>query len=256
MNGNYIEIVGLNYKKIIENINIAFEKNKIITVSGPNNCGKTTLIRILSKQLECQNAIIINNKKLEDYSIIELNSILKTVIPMEIDFKKDKLKDELLYAVDKNLLNELLQKFDLNKKINNKISNMSNKDIIIIQIIKSLLSKNSIILIDDLSEYLNHKEIEKIFENIRYFSNKNKNTIIYFTTDLYTSIYTDYIYVINNKEIVIEGLPLDVLKNDNVINKNGLDIPFMVDLSVKLKDYDLVSDVILNMEDMVNTLWK
>ena len=33
-------------------------------------------------------------------------------------------------------------------------------------------------------------------------------------------------------------------------------MPFMIDLSIKLKDYDLVDDVILDMEGMVDLLWK
>jgi hypothetical protein len=31
---------------------------------------------------------------------------------------------------------------------------------------------------------------------------------------------------------------------------------FIIDLSIKIKDYDLVDDVILDMEGMVDLLWK
>lgn len=255
MNSNYIEIIGLNYNKIIENLNIAFEKNKIITVSGPNNCGKTTLIRILSKQIEINNSILINNKKIEDYSIIEINKIIKTIIPEDIKITENKLKDEL-NKIPNTIRKELLEKFHLTRKLNSKISSFSLKEKIYYEILKSLITKNTVILIDDLVGYFNNNELKELIENIKYFAKRNNNTIIYFTTDLYLSLYTDYLYIINNKEIVIEGIPIDVLKKDNIINKNGQDIPFMVDLSVKLMDYELIDDVILNMEDLVNLLWK
>ena len=48
----------------------------------------------------------------------------------------------------------------------------------------------------------------------------------------------------------------DILKEDNIINKIGLKIPFMIDLSVKLQDYDLISEMTLDMNGMVNKLWK
>ena len=53
-----------------------------------------------------------------------------------------------------------------------------------------------------------------------------------------------------------EGFPLEVLKQDNKLNKLGLELPLMVDLSVKLHDYDLLKDIIIDMDRMVDTLWK
>ena len=51
-------------------------------------------------------------------------------------------------------------------------------------------------------------------------------------------------------------MPLDVLKEDNVINKLGLSMPFMLDLSIKLKDYELIDELSLDMEGLVDILWK
>ena len=47
-----------------------------------------------------------------------------------------------------------------------------------------------------------------------------------------------------------------MLEKDNIINKAGLELPFMMDLSVKLRDYDLIKDIELDMEKMVDNLWK
>ena len=49
---------------------------------------------------------------------------------------------------------------------------------------------------------------------------------------------------------------MEVLEKDNILNKLGLRLPFMVDLSVKLKDYDLIKDIELNKNRMVDILWK
>ena len=65
-----------------------------------------------------------------------------------------------------------------------------------------------------------------------------------------------YLYILDKGKIALEGKPLDILKEDNIINKIGLKIPFMIDLSVKLQDYDLISEMTLDMNGMVNKLWK
>ena len=54
----------------------------------------------------------------------------------------------------------------------------------------------------------------------------------------------------------MEGKTLDVLKKDNILSKLGLELPFMVDLSLKLQFYELINDIKLDMDDLVVSLWK
>jgi hypothetical protein len=76
------------------------------------------------------------------------------------------------------------------------------------------------------------------------------------TNNLEEVLLTDYIYVISDSNILIEGIPIDVIQKDNIMNKAGLNLPFMVDLSVKLRDYDLVKEIEQDKERMVELLWK
>ena len=45
MHDNVIEINNLTLPYCYNNFSISFLKNKVSVVSGPNNCGKTTLIK-------------------------------------------------------------------------------------------------------------------------------------------------------------------------------------------------------------------
>ena len=47
-----------------------------------------------------------------------------------------------------------------------------------------------------------------------------------------------------------------MLLNDNIINKLGLELPFMFDLSIKLNDYELLDEIVLDMDRMIDKLWK
>ena len=49
---------------------------------------------------------------------------------------------------------------------------------------------------------------------------------------------------------------LKVLNDDSLLNKLGLNLPFMIDLSVKLKYYNLVSKINMSPLGMVDSLWK
>ena len=43
---------------------------------------------------------------------------------------------------------------------------------------------------------------------------------------------------------------------ENRILKNNTKLPFLADLANKLKSYELIEDVILDIDEMVNLIWK
>lgn len=63
-----IEIKNLSFeyngKRIFNNLNAVFEKNKKYLICGENGSGKSTLIKILSKQCEYEGSILVNGVEL------------------------------------------------------------------------------------------------------------------------------------------------------------------------------------------------
>lgn len=263
MNENCLEIIGLTYLNIFNNFSVAFEKEKFITISGPNNCGKTTLIRIISNQIQTKNSILLYGKKHENCKITELSSMINSVLPLEITFIQSIVEDELSYQLPSTVSKELRQKrikevakdFQLTKLLTKSVENLSEEEIVRLQLALSVINPPKILLIDDLSPYFTKKELLDIIKILKKINTETKMTIIMIASNLEVTLQSDYIYVINNSEIVIEGIPMEVLEKDNILNKSGLNLPFMMDLSVKLRDYDLIKQLELDMDRMVDTLW-
>lgn len=237
-----IEINNFSDDNLFKNLNISIEKNKISCISGANSCGKTTLIRILNRDIITDNDILINKININDYTISDYTNLIQTVIPFEIVFKKDKVDEEVNNK-------ELIKRLKI-KESNIKL--LSDKEIILTQLAIAIDNKPKILLLDNIFIYFNDKEKKELFKLLKEL----KMTIIYTTIDLNDSLYADRLYIINDKKIVLEGSPLEVLEKDNIINKAGLNLPFMIDLSVKLKDYELLDSIILDKKRMVNALWK
>ena len=244
-----IEINNFSDDNLFENLTINIEKNTITTISGGNSCGKTTLMRILSREIITENNILLNNRSINDYTISEYTSLVQTVIPSEIVFEENTLEKELKNI---NLVKGLRIKSILNKNI----KDLTIKEKVLAQIAIALDSKPEILLLDNVFIYFNDKEREEIFAFLRSFQKKYNLTVVLTTIDLRDSLYTDYLYIIGNKKVILKGEPLKVLEKDNVLNKVGLNIPFMADLSVKLEDYDLLDSIVLDKDRMVDILWK
>ena len=59
-----------------------------------------------------------------------------------------------------------------------------------------------------------------------------------------------------NKKIVFQGSIKTIFDNDKIFNQNGLALPFMADLSLKLQYYGLIDQIILDMNEVVDKIWK
>ena len=259
MEDKKIVINKLFFPPVYNNFNININSNKINIISGPNNCGKSTIIKILNKQQPYIGEIIINKKNINNYKVDEYFKLLKIITPEDISFTCETIEDEVTYYVNNTndkRYKELIKKLKLTKYKNSNIKNMNINIKIKLKILLYLLSTPEILIIEDLSLYFTLKEIKEIFDTLHWYKESNKLTVIITTTNLDISLYADYLYIISDGNIILEGNPIEVLKNDNIINRIGLTVPFMVDLSVKLKDYDLIDEIELDMNRMVEKLWK
>lgn len=264
MSENIIEIIGLTYKEIFNDFSIGLEENKFITIAGPNNCGKTTLLRMLDNQIDINNTITMYDIKLEDYKLTDLHQILKVIIPGEINYVKNTLEEELNYYLEQLYLSKeeklkrykkVIKELKLSKYQTSKLETFDIKETIKIQLALALIYNPSIIFIDDISIYFDKKELDSIIEILKQYQQDN-TTIVMITSSLDLALQSDYLYVINESKIMIEGNPLEIIEKDNIMNKAGLNLPFMIDLSVKLRDYELIDCIEQDKDRMVDLLWK
>ena len=238
---NYIKINHLTSIDLYNNLNLIVPLNKFITITGPNNSGKSTLLKLLNKDIDIENTIFINNKDISKYTYKEYYKLTKLISVDNLLFNKSNILDEIKFY--------LLRNNNYSKKL---ISNLTIKEKIYLKIIEALIDESNIILIDNIDRYLDVNTINRLINKLI----KNNKTIIMTISNLELSIKSDYLYVIgNNKSIILEGIPKTVLEKDNILNKNGIELPFIIDLSVKLKDYNLVDKIYYDEESLINDLW-
>lgn len=253
---NIINIKNLDYKNIFDNLDLSIEENKFTSVSGANNSGKTTLLRILAGQIYTDSSIKILNKDIKEYKNQELSSIVQIVIPQEIIFSSDNLLNELAVYDESDLIDYVLKGLKIKKIQTKSFIQYDNKEIILAQLALALINKPRVLLIDYISCYFSRKEMDSIISFLKQYQEKYGLTIVMTTINLDDCINTDKLFFISEGKIVLSGEPMSVLEKDNIINKIGLNIPFMIDLSVKLRDYELLSKIEMNKDRMVEELWK
>lgn len=253
-----LNINDLKYKDLFNNMNIYIEKNKITSISGSNKCGKTTLMRIINRDIKDNFNIIIHNKDINSYTDQEYNNMIQVVFPTEYISNGNTIYNELKIRTNekKDKINYIVNHLKLDNILDKKICEVTEKEIILFQIALAILNNPELILIDELDIYFTIDEIKELFSFFNKCISKYDLTFIITCINLEASIFTDKLYIINDGKVQFKNTPLKVLENDNTLNKIGLEVPFMIDLSVKLKDYDLIKDIKLQQSELINTLWK
>lgn len=267
---NILEIKNLNYKygrtTIFKNFNLSVEEGKYVSIAGNNTSGKTTLIKLISGILPSKNTITIgysyvDMNRIHDHSkdlgVVlgnNLNSFLFEDVYKEMAFPLENLNIEVK-EIEKRIL-EVSSLFKINKLLDKKTSDLTNSEKQTLLIAIALLHKPRILLLDNAFSMMNRKTKDQIKKSIKEYQKNNSLTVIQATTNLEEVVDTDYLYIMNDGDIILEGEPLIVLKEDILLNRLGLSLPFMVDLSLKLEFYELLDKIEVDIDRMVNTLWK
>ena len=253
---NLVSVVNLTigpFKKF----NISIPLNSFVVITGANNSGKSLLLKVISG--------LINTKKIiYDNSII---SDLKDIAYMgNITFNFDTVLKNIRYPLEclgldddkiSKLVKDICKDLKISNLINSKIKDLNYYEKLRVFLASILVSGPKLLLLDDPCLYLSPLEKEEfmgILEQLR----STGLTIILSTSSLDEVIYTinSTLYVLDKGSIVSSGEMLEVLSDDSLLNKLGLKLPFMVDLSVKLKYYNLVSKINMSPLGMVDLLWK
>ena len=260
-----LEIKDLNFKYnekvIFENLNINIEKGDFVTVAG--QYGKTTLVKIIQGIIPVNAQIKINNILLEKRNI---SKIIEQVYIVENDIFKNNESS----TVFDEIRNSFTKKNFLakNKKIDEIIHFLDIKDILdydlrylsigekqLVALAIALIKEPKILILDDSFNMLNNILKDKIFKILKKLNTENKMTIINFTNNLEESLYSKRIILID-KKVVFNKLLKDAFNEEKIYNELGLELPFMVKLSKKLSYYGLVDKIFLNMDKMVDYIWK
>ena len=149
-------------------------------------------------------------------------------------------------------LKKLLKELEIDKK---KIEKLDKFELLWLQILKAIAISDKIVVIDSLDYDMTKLELDEVYDFIKKVAKVFKMSFIMTSLSLEEALNTDKIYIIQVGEVILWGEPRVVLQKDHILNKAGLEVPFMIDLSVKLRDYDLVEDIILDKGRLIDSLW-
>ena len=142
---------------------------------------------------------------------------------------------------------ELFQEEELRNK-----KELTEFDELKLKILASLSTNTKIYVFMNVLTYLDNDFKERL---IRYLKLGNKR-IINYTTEIEETLLLDYVIVIHENKVIMEGKKELVLQEEKILKKLGFNLPFIVELSNGLKLYKLIDKTYFNNKELVEELWK
>lgn len=255
-----------DYKIIFNNLSLSIKKGTFTTILGNNGCGKSTLVRLLTGLEDSNRSILIDGMVLDDSTLFSIrrkigvvfenpdNTLISETVMEDLAFPLENLNCSRDYIYSK--INEISKYLGIDHLLNRCPRDLSGGEKQLVGLGCALITGPELIILDEAFSMVDSMSKLNMLKLLRKIKKDYNVTILNISHDIEESIYGDDIIVINNGRVIIQDNKKNVYKQEKELNKLGFELPFMVNLSNKLSYYDLLDDVLYNMEDMVDLLWK
>lgn len=238
---NMITVKNLSFSypnnQIFNNISFDVSTCKWTTIIGLSGCGKTTFIRLINNDFKYDGEILFDGNII----MIDGNFNYENILVSKL-IKK---------YYSKNIYNKIINEYDLKNITSKKVSDLNEQDKIKLLFCLKLSSKGDIVIIDNLLNKLNCYNKDIIVKIL----NKLKIKVINMTNNMEDTLLGENIIIMDKGKIVLNDKKENIFMKYDDIKKIGLDLPFIVDLSIKLKYYGLVNKIYFNMEELIGAIW-
>lgn len=254
----------VNDKDILKDINLDVKEGSFISVIGTNRSGKTTLLKIIAGIIKTDQKVTIN------HGYLNLKNSYEDILKLGISFNNfnEYLFDDVYHEstfslenlnISKNLqqrkILELTSFLEIEELLDKKCRDLTNEEKQLVNILLALIHEPEILILDNPFSMMKTSLKKKIIDKLKKLQKDKKITIILSSSNLEDIILTDYTYVLDNGQIVIEGETLEVLKNDSLLKNIGLELPFSINLSLMLKFYEVYDNLEIDYNEVINKLW-
>lgn len=262
-----LKIENLNFsysdRVIFDKLSFSLKEKTINSILGTNSSGKTTLIKLLSGILVCNKSIQLDNLDLTKRTFREYSKLIG--VCFYNNFLFEDVVSELVFSLEnlnysdkdiKKRMEETSSLFEIKKLLNKKLNQLTELEKVKVAIASTIMHQPKIIFLDDIFENLKYEEYVEVSKCLNKIIQKYNITVLYTTNKLENCLLSDNVVFMDEGNIILHDTVEEILKKDNTLAKNGLIMPIMVDLSLKLQFYGLVDEVIMDVEGMVDKLWQ
>ena len=215
-------------RPVINDLNLAVEKNKTVAIVGSTGAGKTTIVNLLMRFYDIdRGSIKINDKDIRDVSRKNLRSLFGMVLQDSWLFRgtiyenilygrEDATREEVIEAAKKAYCHSFIEKLPRGYEtmLNEEASNISQGQRQLLTIARALLSDPEILILDEATSSVDTRTEALIQKAMKNLLHERTNFVI--AHRLSTIVNSDVILVLDKGDIVEKGNHRELLARNGV----------------------------------------
>ncbi len=265
-----IEVRNLDFsydkeKMVVDKATFSIEKGTYTTIIGHNGSGKSTIAKLLLGLLEkAGGEIYIDGMDLTLENLPKIRNRIGIVFQNpDNQFIGSTVRDDIAFGLENHcvpqeqmdgIIEEFAARVNMSDFLESEPTKLSGGQKQRVAIASVLAMNLNIIVFDEATSMLDPSGKRDINRLIKQLHKEREITIISITHDIEEVAQSDNVIVVENGRIAMTGTPKEIFRNEKVMVKMQLDIPFVYKVRKELQKKGIrVSDT-LSMERMAEEI--
>ncbi len=218
-------------RTVLEHVTMEFERGKLTTIIGPNGCGKSSLLKTVSRTVvPTAGGVIFDDRPITSYAPKELARRIAYLpqvhmSPRDIDIRTlvsygrypYKKFGQGMTEEDRRIVEETLELTGLSHMGSRLLNKLSGGEKQRAWIAMTICQQPEVLLLDEPITYLDVGYQVEVLELIRELGERLKITIAMVLHDMnFTARYSDQVYIIKDGSVVDHGGPEQTINAKNM----------------------------------------
>ncbi len=250
---------------VVDKATFSIEKGTYTTIIGHNGSGKSTIAKLLLGLLEkAGGEIYIDGMELTLENLPKIRNRIGIVFQNpDNQFIGSTVRDDIAFGLENHcvpqeqmdgIIEEYAARVNMSDFLESEPTKLSGGQKQRVAIASVLAMNLNIIVFDEATSMLDPSGKRDINRLIKQLHKEREITIISITHDIEEVAQSDNVIVVENGKIAMTGTPKEIFRNEKVMVKMQLDIPFVYKVRKELQKKGIrVSDT-LSMERMAEEI--
>lgn len=250
-------------RNAVEGVSFHIEEGSYTTIIGHNGSGKSTIAKLITGLLEKGNGYIyVDKEELTMDTMYTIRNKIGIVFQNpDNQFIGATVADDIAFGLENHqvesskmpeIIERFAQKVKMTKYMQSEPTKLSGGQKQRVAIAGVLAMSPEIIIFDESTSMLDPQGKAEINELIQEIHQESKITIISITHDIEEVSSSDYVIVMDDGHVVMEGLPDDILRRESELIRLHLDIPFALKFTNALQKQGISINACTTMEKVVD----
>lgn len=251
--------------EIIQDVSFSIPKGSYTTIIGHNGSGKSTIAKLLIGLLEARSGSIkILDQELNERTIYSIRDHVGIVFQNpDNQFIGSTVADDIAFGLENHcvpqkdmqtIIEDVAKRVDMLDFLDSEPTKLSGGQKQRVAIAGILAIAPDIIIFDESTSMLDPQGKASINEQIRKLHDEKNITILSITHDMEEVAQSEYVLVLKDGKVEMEGTPEAIFKNEDRLKELKLELPFALTISKELKKAGVLKEEYCRLDEVVNSL--